>query len=277
MNAVVIGPLVFAPDRFAAILAIAAFLLVSEILARKVDSRFSGWSGGAIIAFIVGARAGHVIRHGESFLAEPLRALYIWQGGFLIWTGVALAAAYTLIRFRRELRLVLWASLPVAVSAYAAFFVLQLAVGTPATPLPSGNTFGTLAGDPFLPAKLEGEPLVVNLWASWCPPCRREMPMMAEIAANTDEARLVFVNQGEGADIVRRFLDSENLKLDHVVLDSLGEFGRHYSVPGLPATFFIGRDGTLRSVHMGEISREALTSGIDLLAGDDKAGEASAH
>ena len=262
MNAVVIGPLVFAPDRFAAILAIAAFLLVSEILARKVDSRFSGWSGGAIIAFIVGARAGHVIRHGESFLAEPLRALYIWQGGFLIWTGVALAAAYTLIRFRRELRLVLWASLPVAVSAYAAFFVLQLAVGTPATPLPSGNTFGTLAGDPFLPAKLEGEPLVVNLWASWCPPCRREMPMMADVAANTDEARLVFVNQGEGADVVRRFLDSENLELDHVVLDGFGEFGRHYGAPGLPATFFVGSDGRLQSVHMGEISREGLLAGI---------------
>jgi thiol-disulfide isomerase/thioredoxin len=242
MNAVVIGPLVFAPDRFAAILAIAAFLLLSEILARKIDSRISGWSGGAIIAFIVGARAGHVIRHGESFLAEPLRALYIWQGGFLIWSGVALAAAYTLIRFRRELRVVLWVSLPVAVSAA---FV--------------------------------GEPLVVNLWASWCPPCRREMPMMADVAANTGEARLVFVNQGEGADIVRNFLNAENLDLDHVVLDSLGEFGRHYGAPGLPATFFIGRDGTLRSVHMGEISREALTSGIDRLAGDDKAGEASAH
>ncbi len=262
MNAVAIGPLVFAPDRFAAILAIAAFLLLSEILARKVDRRFSGWAWGATIAFIVGARAGHVIQHSGNFLAEPLRVLYIWQGGFMIAAGIALALAYTLIRFRREWRLALWAALPVAISAYVAFFVLQLAGGAPATPLPSGETFRTLAGEPFQPARLEGEPLVINLWASWCPPCRREMPMMADVAANTDEARLIFVNQGEGADIVARFLDSENLELDHVVLDGLGEFGRHYGAPGLPATFFVGSDGRLQSVHMGEISREGLLAGI---------------
>lgn len=265
MNAIAIGPLVFAPDRFAAILAIAAFLLLSEILARKVDQRFSSWAWSATLAFIIGARAGHVIQHGESFLAEPLRALYIWQGGFMIGAGVALALSYTLICFRRELRLALWAGLPAAVSAYVAFFVLQLTAGTPATPLPSGETFRTLAGEPFQPSLLEGKPTVINLWATWCPPCRREMPMMADVAANTDAARLVFVNQGEGADVIQRFLTTENLELDHVVLDSLGEFGRHYEVPGLPATFFIGSDGALQYVHMGEISREGLLTGIQKL------------
>lgn len=119
--------------------------------------------------------------------------------------------------------------------------------------------------EPFQPTTLE-EPIVINLWESWCPPCRREMPMMADVAANTDDARLVFVNQGEGADIIRRFLKTENLELDHVVPDALGEFGRHYEVPGLPATFFIGRDGTLQSVHMDEISREGLTTGIRRIA-----------
>ena len=261
MNAVAIGPFVFAPDRFAAILAIAAFLFLSEILARKVDRRFSSWAWGVTVAFIVGARAGHV-----NFLAEPLRALYLWQGGFMIEAGIVLALAYTLIRFRRELRLALWAGLPAAASAYVAFFILQLTAGAPATPLPSGDAFRTLAGEPFQPAALEGEPVVINLWATWCPPCRREMPMMADVAANTDEARLVFVNQGEGVDVIRGFLEAENLDLDHVVLDALGEFGRHYEVPGLPATFFIGRDGTLQSVHMGEISREGLTMGIRRIA-----------
>ncbi|MCK9550469.1 hypothetical protein [Aquamicrobium sp.] len=67
-------------------------------------------------------------------------------------------------------------------------------------------------------------------------------------------------------EVIRRFLEAENLQLDHVVLDALGEFGRHYEVPGLPATFFIGRDGTLQSVHMGEISREGLTTGIRKIA-----------
>ncbi|MBV2143471.1 TlpA family protein disulfide reductase [Falsochrobactrum sp. TDYN1] len=271
MNAFAIGPLVFAPDRFAAILAIAAFLFLNEILARKVDRRFSSWAWGATIAFIIGARAGHVIQHGGNFLAEPLRALYIWQGGFMIEAGIALALAYTLLRFRRELRLVLWAALPAAASAYVAFFILQLTAGAPATPLPSGDTFRTLSGTPFQPTTLKGEPIVINLWASWCPPCRREMPMMADVAANTGDAQLVFVNQGEGVEAIRRYLETENLELEHVVLDTLGEFGRHYGVPGLPATFFIGSDGMLQSVHMGEISRETLAAGIHLIAKDEAA------
>jgi hypothetical protein len=55
------------------------------------------------------------------------------------------------------------------------------------------------------------------------------------------------------------------LTLDPVLLDGLGRFSRHYTTPGLPATLFIGADGRLRSVHMGEISREALLTGIGKL------------
>lgn len=263
MNAVAIGPVVFAPDRFAAILAIAVFLVSSEVLARKVDQRFSVWAWGATMAFIVGARAGHVIEHAGSFLAEPLRVLYIWQGGFLIGAGVALALLYTLFRFRREFRLVLWTLLPGAAAAYVAFFSLQLTAGAPSLPLPTGDMYRTLAGVPFAPSDLEGRPTVINLWATWCPPCRREMPMMADVAATSDDARFVFVNQGEGMSVVERYLAAENLELDHVVLDSLGEFGRHYEAPGLPATLFIGSDGKVQSVHMGEISREGLLAGIE--------------
>lgn len=262
MNAVSIGPLVFAPDRFAAILAIAAFLVVSEILARKVDARFSRWAWGTTVAFIVGARAGHVIQHLDSFLAEPLRMIYIWQGGFLIWTGAALALVYTVFTFRHALRLAPWPALPAAAAAFIALVIIELTAGAPATPLPSGDVFRTLAGEPFRSADLEGEPLVINLWASWCPPCRREMPMMADVSTETNDARFVFVNQGEAAPTIKRYLDEKGLKLNQVVLDGLGEFARHYKVPGLPATLFIGADGMLRSVHMGEISREALLAGI---------------
>jgi thiol-disulfide isomerase/thioredoxin len=275
MNAIAIGPLVFAPDRFAAILAIAAFLIASEILARKVDKRFSGWAWGATVAFVVGARADHVIQHLDSFLAEPVRVIYIWQGGFLIWAGVVLALAYTAFYFRHALRLASWSAQPAAAAAFVALVVIQLTAGAPAIPLPSGDVFRTLAGEPFRPTSLEGEPLVINLWASWCPPCRREMPMMAEVATDAVDAHFVFVNQGEAAPTIRQYLDAEGLVLDQVVLDGLGEFGRHYTVPGLPATLFIGADGKLRSVHMGEISREALLGGIERIQSGRVTGMAS--
>ncbi len=261
MNAVALGPLVFAPDRFAAILAIAAFLIASEILARKVDRGFSDWAWKAVLVFIAGARLGHVVLHAQSFASEPLRALAFWQGGFSIEAGILVALAYTGWRFRRHIRQAAWTLLPAACAVFITIFVLGLTAGAPKTPLPQAS-FLTLNGEAMQPSALAGRPLVINLWATWCPPCRREMPMMAEVAAQTDHATFVFVNQGEGREAIETYLTAENIALDTVLLDSLGQFGMTYAVPGLPATLFIGADGLLSSVHMGEISKEALVDGI---------------
>ncbi|MDH6233715.1 thiol-disulfide isomerase/thioredoxin [Mesorhizobium soli] len=261
MNALSIGPLMFAPDRFAAVLAIGIFLAGAELLARNVDARFSGWSWRAGLAFLIGARLGHVLRHLDSFTAEPLRTLAVWQGGFLISVGLVAAVAITLIYLRRQPRLLIWTSVPVAASAFAAMFVVQLTAGVPPTPLPSG-TYNALDGSAVAPASLTGKPMVINLWASWCPPCRREMPMVAEVSAANDRVAFLFVNQGEDEAAVKSYLETESLALGTVLLDGLGRFSRHYMTPGLPATLFVGADGRLRSVHMGEISREALLAGI---------------
>jgi thiol-disulfide isomerase/thioredoxin len=107
-----------------------------------------------------------------------------------------------------------------------------------------------------------GKPVVVNLWASWCPPCRREMPMMAEIAGNRKDVTFLFVNQGEKRTTVEGYLTNEKLTLPNVMLDSRMDVPRHYTTPGLPVTLFIGAEGKLRSVHVGEISREALAAAI---------------
>ena len=68
----------------------------------------------------------------------------------------------------------------------------------------------------------------------------------------------VFANQGEDAPRIRRYLSQEGLLLPNVLMDGLGELGRHYRAPGLPATLFVGADGRLVDIHMGEISREEL-------------------
>lgn len=264
MNAFSIGPLMFSPDRFAAVLAIGTFLAGAELLARNVDSRFSGWSWRAGLAFLIGARLGHVVRHFDSFSAEPMRVLAVWQGGFLIPTGIVAALAVTLLYLRLRPRLLIWTPVPAAAAAFAATLVIQLTAGVPPTPLPSG-AYHALDGSAVAPESLSGKPMVVNLWASWCPPCRREMPMMAYVAAASDEVTFLFVNQGEDAATVSSYLEAEGLALGTVLLDGLGRFSRHYTTPGLPATLFVGADGTLRSIHMGEISREALLAGIEKL------------
>lgn len=263
MNAISIGPLIFDPSRFAAIVAIAIFLGLAEILARRVDHRLNGWSWVALAAFVVGGRVGHVLQHFDSFRTEPLRMLALWQGGFMVTAGAVAAGIVTVIYFRRRPQLLLMAAVPTASAAFVAFVLTTLTAGVPPTPLPDGN-FMALDGRTVTPASFTGKPIVVNLWATWCPPCRREMPMMADVARTRSDANFVFVNQGEAEAAIRRYLSAEGIALDkQVLLDSLGQFSRHYTTPGLPATLFIDSDGKLRSIHMGEISREGLIAGIE--------------
>lgn len=89
--------------------------------------------------------------------------------------------------------------------------------------------------------------------------------MMADVAAGNEDAIFLFVNQGEERETVAAYVTREGIRLDDVVLDGSGAFARHYEIPGLPATLFTGADGTLRSVHLGEISREQFQAGIDAL------------
>lgn len=138
---------------------------------------------------------------------------------------------------------------------------------TASTPLPP-LMLKQLDGGSIDFAKIKGKPLVINLWATWCPSCRHEMPMMAEIAASTDKVTFLFVNQGEDVAKIRAFFDAENIKLRHVVLDPGSQVARHYGARGLPMTLFIGADGLSRVAYMGEISREALSKYVARLLGE---------
>ena len=92
MNAVSLGPIVMAADRFAVILGMFTFIIVTGILARRIDQRFNAWSWWVLIGGIVAARAGHVLVHWQSFAAEPLRMFALWEGGFHWPTALAAIA-----------------------------------------------------------------------------------------------------------------------------------------------------------------------------------------
>ncbi len=260
MQAVSVGPLVFAGDRLAAIVGIGAFMAVTSILSSRLDPRIGRWSTWALIAGLISARLGHVIENAASFATEPWRILAVWQGGFS-WPWAAasvIAVSVTLVRTRRT---AIGAVLSLAIALFAWNFVWQLTNATPSTPMPEVALENIRGGDTSLTA-FTGKPVVVNLWASWCPPCRREMPMMAEMAAARDDITFLFVNQGERRTTVEGYLNNEKLTLSNVLLDARMDVPRHYATPGLPVTLFIGADGKLRSIHVGEISREALTAAV---------------
>ncbi|MFU0507653.1 TlpA family protein disulfide reductase, partial [Pseudaminobacter sp. NGMCC 1.201702] len=148
------------------------------------------------------------------------------------------------------------ALLPLALALVVWNTAWQLSSGTAANALPA-STFESLAGEKQALAA-GGKPKVINLWASWCPPCRREMPMMAKTATSAEGIQFIFANQCE-------------IALDTVLLDRFGDLGRHYGAPGLPATLFIDKHGVLKHAHLGEISRETLQSQFGELRSDKTA------
>lgn len=243
-------------DRLVAIGGIFAFIAVTSIAARKAGPGVARWSTTGLVVGIIAARIAHVVLHWSTFSEDLWRVVAVWQGGFF-WPAGILAALILLLVQVRDMRGRLAGLAAVAVGLFVWNAASLLTSGVDPVPLP-GNPLQTLGGETVALAELGGQPMVINLWATWCPPCRREMPMMAEVAAFTSDVTFVFANQGEDVPRIRRYLSQEGLLLPNVLIDGLGELGRHYKAPGLPATIFVGADGRLFDIHLGEISRELL-------------------
>lgn len=261
MNAVSIGPFAFDVERLAAILGIGVFLALASLLSSRADSRLGPWSTMTLVLGLIGARAGHVLPHLESFLAEPWRILAFWQGGFSASGALAGILISTVVLHRKSPRLLPWAGINLAVGAVAWLSTLAV-LGSSGEIAAPDTRLVTLDGRSIALSERAGRPLVINLWASWCPPCRREMPMMAEMARSHPQIDFVFANQGEATDRVADYLADAGIVIETAIVDQTSLLSRHYAAPGLPATLFIHPDGTLAASHLGEISRESLSEQI---------------
>lgn len=107
---------------------------------------------------------------------------------------------------------------------------------------------------------------VVNLWASWCPPCQREMPAFAKSQQQHPDIRFVMLNQQESAETVKDFLADNNLTFEHVLLDKTGDVAEIFDAYGLPVTLFFDGQGNLVESHMGEVSAASLSATLKQLS-----------
>jgi len=126
---------------------------------------------------------------------------------------------------------------------------------------------------------LRGSPLILNVWASWCPPCRAELPLLGGAVADLADAGVVLLllNAGEAAAVARDFLAAEGLPLRTLVdpdrrepgIDTTLDVLRRLRAGGLPTTFFVDVDGVLRGTFVGELDASMLrtmlanTLGVD--------------
>ena len=119
-----------------------------------------------------------------------------------------------------------------------------------------------LVGGELRLSDLRGKPIVINFWATWCAPCRKEMPQFVQAYEKYKDQGLeiVAVNLQEGKDISAKFADDYGMRFK-VAIDRDGEVGDAYNLLGLPTTYFVDKAGVIRSVFTGPFqSQERGTS-----------------
>ena len=107
-----------------------------------------------------------------------------------------------------------------------------------------------------------GRVVVVNFWATWCPPCKQEMPILQRVAASEPDVVVLEVDLMEPGDRARNFLDSLGLDRLQPVFDNDGATTRRYGVLSLPSTFFIDKDGVIRHLELTAVSEAQIRNGI---------------
>ena len=129
-------------------------------------------------------------------------------------------------------------------------------------------TLPAVAGDALALSALEG-PAVLNLWATWCAPCRTELPLLQrEFERLGDEVEFVGVNIGGDTDTVAGFVTDVGVEFAQY-LDSDGELSTALGVAGLPGTVFVSADGAFE-VHQGALSGGELADRIDALIAEGR-------
>ena len=116
-----------------------------------------------------------------------------------------------------------------------------------------------LAGQTVAVSDFKGKVVMVNFWATWCAPCRDEMPLIQKFADLYEQDLVVLaVNAGEDEATVRQFIDEFGLDFS-IVLDPPNIVANLYRVYAYPTTMFIDRDGVWQATHIGELNDVLLT------------------
>ncbi|HYE83341.1 MAG TPA: TlpA disulfide reductase family protein [Clostridia bacterium] len=127
-------------------------------------------------------------------------------------------------------------------------------------------TLEDLSGNKITLSGLKGKKVYLNFWATWCPPCKAEMPDLEKLYQETKESGLVIlaVNVGEDKKTVQDFITKNKYNFP-VLLDTKGEISQQYQVTGIPTSYFIDTEGFLDDGATGAIPLESMKEFVNNL------------
>jgi cytochrome c biogenesis protein CcmG/thiol:disulfide interchange protein DsbE len=118
-----------------------------------------------------------------------------------------------------------------------------------------------LIGRELTLSELRGTPVILNFWATWCEPCREELPLLNQVAGeHRDDLAVLAVNTGESAAEIRLFVEPLALASLRLVSDPSGAVRDRYLVRGLPTSFFLDAAGIVRRIKIGTLSTSEIDS-----------------
>jgi len=244
MLSISIGPLAFPVAPLITLAAIWIGAFVAGRIAGKPDvarAESNIWWAGII--GLLGARVGYLIAHADAYLQHPWSALDIRDGGWLAWTGFLAGACWLAFRALKQFPMRRSIAFGAATTA-GIWFAINGAIGftenNDIKPVPDIAVQSLTDGQPAqLATVLAGKPAVVNIWATWCGPCRIEMPTLAAAQEQYRDVQFVFVNQGERSALLKLVGSS-----------------------GLPTTLFFNSEGKQVDAHFGVLSPASLAAKV---------------
>ena len=154
----------------------------------------------------------------------------------------------------------------------AGIFLVQLLSGRDSQTIPSA-LIGQPAPETSLPplegldlpgldsSAFAGKVTLVNVWASWCAPCRAEHPLLMRVAAD-GRITIAGLNYKDRPENARRFLGDLGNPFDAIGIDDSGRAAINWGVYGVPESFLVGKDGTIVWKHVGPFDERSLREGL---------------
>jgi len=260
MSSLQLGPLALPLPPLVLAVAATVGLAVGKRLGRGVGVDAEPALLRMFLLGLVASRLGFVWEWRAVYFHEPRGILDIRDGGWEAVAGFAAACLYGLALLQRQpaLRKPLMAAMFALLASWTAGEVaIATLTGGSRQPMPA-LSLQALDGGTVVVAGFVGKPTVVNLWATWCPPCRREMPLLQKAQAAHQELNFVFINQGEARDVILRYLQGQGIVLQNVLIDARRATGAAFNEQALPTTLFFDAQGRLVSTRVGALSEASL-------------------